>query len=131
MELPVTSPREPAHRGIDLLPQRAGRPDHRRSAAGASGHAMVLSVVTPAEARRSANPAGAWGESGRIRFTSTPSRPAGISMRATATRRFLSRDASGAPELDHVRPRPRGRYRHPNRAESAAQQTAPKPDHSQ
>ncbi len=32
---------------------------------------------------------------------------------------FLSRDAGGAPESDHLRPRPRGRYRHPNRAESA------------
>ena len=59
------------------------------------------------------------GTGGRIRFTSTPSRPAGIAMRATATRRFLSRDASGAPESDHLRPRPGGRYRHPNRAESA------------
>src|SRR5215472_2034141 len=72
MELPVTGPREPAHRGIDLLPQRAGRPDHRRSADGASGHAVVLGVVMPSEARRFADLAGAPGESGRIRFTSTP-----------------------------------------------------------
>src|SRR5262249_39298969 len=59
MELPLTGPREPAHRGIDLLPQRAGRPDHRRSPDGASGHAVVLGVVVPSEARRFADLAGA------------------------------------------------------------------------
>ena len=61
MELSVTGPGEPAHRRTDLLRQRAGRPNRRRPAAGASGHAVVLSVVTPAEACRFASPAGAWG----------------------------------------------------------------------
>ena len=60
MELSVTGPGEPAHRRTDLLPQRAGRPYRRRSAAGAPGHAMVLSVLTPAGARRFASQAGAW-----------------------------------------------------------------------
>src|SRR5215475_4674483 len=76
MELPVTGPREPAHRGIDLLPQRAGRPDHRRSADGASGHAVVLGVVVPSEARRFADLAGARGESGSPAATRQPT-PAG------------------------------------------------------
>ena len=115
VELSVTGPGEPAHRRTDLLPQRAGRPDPRRSAAGASGDAMVLSVVTPAEARRFANPTGARGRAAGL--ASLHAVATSISMRATATRRFLSRDASGAPESDHLCPRPRGRYRHPNRAE--------------
>jgi hypothetical protein len=40
-------------------------------------------------------------------------------MRATATRRLSEPRRQRRPELDHLRPRLRGRYRHPNRAESA------------
>src|SRR5215471_10351836 len=110
MELSVTGPGEPAHRGTDLLPQRAGRPDRRWSAAGASGYAMALRVVrdrsTPIRQsdRRT-------GEERQDSLTSTPSRTARISMRAPATRRLHVPDASGAPELGHLHLRPRCQYR--------------------
>ncbi len=58
------------------------------------------------------------GKGGRIRFhfcAVTTSRY----FEGNGNSASLSRNAGGAPESDHLRPRPCGRYRHPNRAESA------------